>query len=336
VCHDVPTSRSTDLSASTCTIEMARYRRTITWLPQLALFAWLLAVRPTAAQSSPGTPVAPAAKPAAAKHAATPVFLWRVTSPTATVYLLGSVHVASKAMYPLDARIEQAFKSADTLVLETELDATAQLQAATALQQAGMYTPPDSLDKHLDPATWQKIERAATKLGLPVQAVAAMRPWLASLTLTILELQTLGYQAQLGIDQHFHDAAGKRRVAALETIEEQVRLFRDMSEATQLAALRQTLEQIEELPALMRRAMELWRKGDVAAFDALMIAPTRKDYPELYRRLLVDRNRGITDTIEGYLAGKGTVFVVVGSGHLVGADSIVRMLKGRGHAPTQL
>jgi uncharacterized protein YbaP (TraB family) len=300
------------------------------------LFASLLAVRPAVAQSTPTAPLAPAAKPAAAKPAATPVFLWRVTSPTATVYLLGSVHVASKAMYPLDARIEQAFKSADTLVLETELNAAAQLQAATSLQQAGLYAPPDSLDKHLDPATWRKLEQAAATLGLPAQAVATMRPWLASLTITILKLQTLGYETQLGIDQHFHDAAGKRRVAALETIEEQVALFRDMSEATQIAALRQSLEQLKELPDQMRRAMELWRKGDAAAFDALLVAPTRKDYPELYRRLLVDRNRRITDAIERYLAGKGTVFVVVGSGHLVGADSIVGMLKARGRAPAQL
>jgi hypothetical protein len=259
-----------------------------------------------------------------------------VTSPTATVYLLGSVHVASKATYPLDARIEQAFKSADTLVLETELNAEAQLQAATSLQQAGLYTPPDSLDKHLDPATWQQLEQAAATLGFPVQAVGAMRPWLASLTITILELQTLGYETQLGIDQHFHDAAGTRRVAALETIAEQVALFRDMSEATQVAALRQSLQQLKELPDLMRRALELWRKGDTAAFDALLVAPTRKDFPELYRRLLVDRNRRITDAVEGYLAGNGTIFVVVGSGHLVGADSIVRMLKARGHAPAQL
>jgi uncharacterized protein YbaP (TraB family) len=86
----------------------------------------------------------------------------------------------------------------------------------------------------------------------------------------------------------------------------------------------------------MRRAMELWRKGDVAAFDALLIAPTRKDYPELYRRVLVERNRRMTDAVERYLAGKGTVFVVVGSGHLIGADGIVRMLKARGHAPGQL
>ena len=66
---------------------------------------------------------AAAAQPVGPHHAkavaaAKPVFLWELRSPTATVYLLGSVHVASGDMYPLDARIERAFQKSETLVLE--------------------------------------------------------------------------------------------------------------------------------------------------------------------------------------------------------------------------
>lgn len=299
----------------------------------LALGASLLALRPSAAQHA-AAPAAAAANAAAGGTAR--AFLWQVKSKTATVYLLGSVHAASKDMYPLDARIQQAFAAADTLVLETKMDDATQVQVAGLMQQAGMYAPPDSLDKHVDAKTLEKLAQTVGALGLPAQAVLPMRPWLASLTVTILKLQTLGYQSELGIDRHFHDAAGKRRVAALETVEEQVAIFRDMPEATQIAALRQSLEQVEQLPDLMRRAIELWRKGDAEGFDALLIAPTRKEYPQLYRRLLVDRNVRIADAIERYLAGKETVFVVVGSGHLVGRDSIVRVLQSRGRAPAQL
>jgi hypothetical protein len=216
------------------------------------------------------------------------------------------------------------------------MDASAQQQAATLMQSAGMYTPPDSLDKHVDEKTMTRLGEPLRALGLPLQVVLAMRPWMASLTLTILKLQTLGYQADLGIDQHFHAAAGKKRVAALETIEQQVGLFRDMPDATQVAALRQTLEQLHELPDLMRRATDAWRRGDIAAFEKLLIEPTRKQYPELYRRLLVERNRRMAAAIAGYLERQGTTFVVVGGGHLVGRDSVVRVLESKGHKPKQL
>src|SRR5690349_22883151 len=51
--------------------------------------------------------------------------LYKVESTTATVYVLGSIHVADASLYPLDPRILSAFEQADTLVLETELTPTA-------------------------------------------------------------------------------------------------------------------------------------------------------------------------------------------------------------------
>jgi hypothetical protein len=307
-------------------------------IPRLSALVPVLALTLLFVPDRAATQAAPAAatdaRPAPARPA--PLFLWQVKSPTATVYLLGSVHVASAAMYPLDARIDRAFASADTVVFETPMDASAQQQAATLMQSAGMYASPDSLDKHVDQKTMARLGEALRTLGLPLQVVLAMRPWMASLTLTILKLQTLGYQADLGIDQHYHAAAGKKRVAALETIEQQVALFRDMPDATQVAALRQTLEQLHELPDLMRRATDAWRQGDIAAFEKLLIEPTRKQYPELYRRLLVERNRRMAAAIEDYLERQGTTFVVVGGGHLVGRDSVVRVLERKGHKPKQL
>lgn len=41
------------------------------------------------------------------------VFMWKVDSPRATAYVLGTVHMMKKEMYPLDSRIENAFKKAD-------------------------------------------------------------------------------------------------------------------------------------------------------------------------------------------------------------------------------
>lgn len=296
----------------------------------LALLWAALSSAPAAAQR----PVATSNPAQAAKP--TKALLWQVRSETATVYLLGSVHVASREMYPLDPRIQQAFAKSDALVLETPMDAAAQRRAAALMQQTGLYAPPDSLDNHLDANTLVQLEQALAALGLPKQAVLPMKPWLASMTLTMLKLQTLGYRTELGIDRHFHELAGDKQIGALETIEEQVALFGEMPEATQIGALKNALAQLHELDDLMKRTVAAWRRGDGEAIDALLIEPSRKRFPELHRRLLADRNRRIAQTIEGYLKGKGTTFVVVGSGHLVGKSSIVRLLEARGRKPQQL
>jgi uncharacterized protein YbaP (TraB family) len=305
--------------------------RAIACCALLALAPAIAFAEPTAPTAATATTAAPTAAPKPA-----PALIWEVRSKTATVYLLGSVHVASAAMYPLDPRIEQAFARSDALVLETPMDPAAQARAAALMQQAGMYAAPDSLDKHVDPQLLEQLTRALAEVGLPVAAVLPMKPWLASITLMLLKLDALGYKPELGIDQHFQKAAGDKRLGALETLEQQVALFADMPEATQVAALRQALSQLHELPDLMQRTVDAWRRGDSAAIDALLVEPTRKEYPELHRRLLAERNMRIAATIDGYLKGQGTTFVVVGSGHLVGQGSIVRLLEARGHKPKQL
>lgn len=262
--------------------------------------------------------------------------LFRIESTSATVYVLGSIHVANESLYPLDSRITSAFEQADTLVLETELTPSAKARGSKLMQQAGMYTPPDSLDAHLDDSTRAALNAVLAERGLPAELVQVMRPWLVSLTLTLMQLSSIGYKAELGIDEHFRSKAARKHLAAIETVEQQVGVFRDMPEAVQLAALRQTLAELPNLGTLIGQAIDAWRKGDARALDTLLLLPMRKEFPKLYERLFVDRNKRMADAIDKYLQGSSTVFVVIGSGHLVGPSSVLHFLKQRGHTPAQL
>jgi len=44
-------------------------------------------------------------------------FLWKVQSKTSTAYVLGSLHLATKDIYPLNQKIENAFDQSDSLVV---------------------------------------------------------------------------------------------------------------------------------------------------------------------------------------------------------------------------
>ena len=54
------------------------------------------------------------------------------------------------------------------------------------------------------------------------------------------------------------------------------------------------------------------------------------------KRLFDDRNHAMTDKLTGYLRQGGSYFVVVGAGHLVGEQGIVRLLEKRGYKPEQI
>src|SRR5437660_11655919 len=63
-----------------------------------------------------GQAAAPAAAPKP-RH----ILLWKASSPTNTVYMLGSIHAGIKDMYPLPQSIESAFASSRVLAVELNI-----------------------------------------------------------------------------------------------------------------------------------------------------------------------------------------------------------------------
>jgi uncharacterized protein len=80
--------------------------------------------------------------------------------------------------------------------------------------------------------------------------------------------------------------------------------------------------------------VESWRAGDAPAIERIVLKDLRHE-PELYQRLLVERNRNWLPQLEALFARKGPALVVVGAAHLVGPDGLVAMLKAKGYAIEQ-
>ena len=77
-----------------------------------------------------------------------------------------------------------------------------------------------------------------------------------------------------------------------------------------------------------------WRSGDTAALARLMTGEY-EDFPDLYRRLTVDRNRAWVGRLAALLNDRDDYLVVVGALHLVGPESVVDLLRQRGYQVTQ-
>ncbi len=264
------------------------------------------------------------------------LLFWRVASPTAVVYLLGSIHVGWSGMYPLPAPIEAAFSRARTLVLELPVDAATQLEAAEKIGRAGTYAPGDALDRHVGAEVLESLQAYLAKTGTSLERVRTFRPWFVSMLVSLGELQRLGYTPQQGVDQYFaRMARPEQNIEALESVDDQVALFAGMSAAVQEQTLKEALRNLPTVKAQMEQAMQLWTAGDGDGLDALWMRPLRVDFPELYREVFVKRNQRMEAAIERYLRSSGEHFVIVGSGHAVGPDGIVSLLRGKGFSPVQ-
>jgi len=259
--------------------------------------------------------------------------LWQVKGKTNTVYLLGSLHVMTPDQYPLPDPIEQAYLKSRMIVLEANPDDTAGPAFQESLIKLGLFPPGQRLRQHLSSATHTRLRQKVESNGLKMAEFERLRPWLAGVTLGALEFQRLGFSPEYGIDQHFFGRARKdgKKAAFLETADFQISLFSSLVDAEAETLLRQMLDEMDELKPLATDMLNAWRTGNDERLYQL-VHKGFTDYPDLYEKIMLNRNRNWIPDLERLLGADQDVFVVVGAGHLVGPGSVVDLLRKRGYS----
>jgi len=272
--------------------------------------------------------------PRPAQSGSTPLF-FEVRSESGTAYLFGTLHVGSRRLYPLPPQIENAFAAADALVLEANPLDQAQVVAALA---RGTYQPPDTLAQHIPPALFQEVKKVAPKVGLPVEYARSLKPHLLAMTLAMMEIQRLGYDASAGLDVYFARRAGQiaKPVLELESMDEQIELFDSLPADAQAGLLRMALDGITDgtMGVELETLVAAWINGDADTLHASVLRETeglpQAIASELNARIYERRNETMASKVAAMLEGRQVVFVAVGAGHLTGATGIPARLKARG------
>jgi len=265
-------------------------------------------------------------------------FLWRVQSKKNTLYMLGSIHLLKKDVYPLSRTIEDAFAKSDVLAVEADVSDISRLDLQKLMESA-FYPAGDSLDKHVSGNTFNLIKDETARAGLPIELVYNQKPWFLALTLESVELMKSGYDPNYGIDKHFlSKAEGRKRISELESLDYQINLLAGLNDGEQELFLLYTLRELKILVHEVDKLVDAWKSGAVDKMESTItrsLAEDRRFYT-VYDKLIYKRNREMAQKIEGYLKTNGTYFVIVGAAHLLGDKGIIQLLKGKGYSVEQL
>jgi uncharacterized protein YbaP (TraB family) len=264
-------------------------------------------------------------------------FLWKATGRQGVVYLVGSVHMLSKDYYPLSPALETAFKDSDLLVEEADLGQMLSPDSQYRFLAHGMLPESQSLQRVLSPKTYALVSKRVGELGMPIEVLQRFKPWFLALTVMSLGWQSSGLDPALGLDKHFYDRAiaeGKQ-VQGLETVDYQISRFDQMTMDQQDHLLAESITDLDGERANVTRLANAWREGDEPSVEGIVLQGLKED-PQMYQRLLVERNRNWLPTLEGFFNRKGHTLVVVGAAHLVGPDGLLAMLKSKGYSIEQL
>ena len=270
-----------------------------------------------------------------------PIFMWQVKSETATVSLVGSIHVGKPDFFPLAEPFETAFSDAPVLAVEVDMTDPANLQKSGVLiMQKGMLPGGTTLQDRLSPELWKRMEEYAAESNMNLAMYSKLKPGLVAMIMVLEEYKKQGFDPELGIDMHFLEAAKEqgKEIRELESIEAQLDLFFSIDDQLDDILMAEFLDQMDEIAIMTEEMVGLWKTGDVDGLDKFLQDQMGDDpaMAEFYRTLLDDRNVGMADKIDEWLKGDTDIYVVVGAGHFSGPEGILSLLEGKGYKVKQM
>ncbi len=256
--------------------------------------------------------------------------LWKLYDADTIIWLFGTIHALPPGYRWRDAKLDDAFKSADALVLETVLDRDP-VKSSMLLLSMGRTAGLPPLIERVPQEKRARLAEMIARSKLPPAVLNGLETWTAALMLVGVTLTDLGIGPDDGVEHQLEaefTAAGKP-IEGLETPQQQLGYFDTLPEAAQREFLLTMLDDPKKAKVDFDEMLAAWAKGDEAG-----IAATFDDEieltPHLREVLLAKRNATWAEWLAKRLDKPGTALVAVGAGHLAGSASVLTLLKAKG------
>lgn len=269
---------------------------------------------------------------------------WRIEGPKGPPsYLFGTIHLSDDRINALPVAVQLALGSASKVVLEVaDLSPKALAAAFAKLHGILVFADGQSLETLLTAEEKTVAREALNKAGIPAAALAAFKPWVVNMMLSLSDCER--HRSAAGLQALDLRLAGnaKRRgvpVAGLETLEEQLQALAAVPEDDQMTVLRAGLKlyaRTDDMLETMVRSYLAREIGIIRPMHELLWRQAGfepKAFAAFLEQLVTIRNGRMRDAALPMLA-EGGAFVAVGALHLPGERGLVELLRQAGYKVT--
>lgn len=254
-------------------------------------------------------------------------YLWEVSDGDSKVYLLGTIHLGTKDMYPLSDTIENAFNESEKLI--TELGIVNENDVKHLY-----YTGEETIYDNVSEENIQVIKDMAKMYGIEEEFYLKYCAFNFASEIMQYNIKTTGISGEYGMESYFIKKANEsgKAIEALETVEYQANIMKGLpKESNDKSILEASSKEtsIENITDLLNKYLS----EDEKIMENTL--PQDKNSYE-YQALILERNVGMTNKIKTYIENNETVFVAVGTAHMIGNDSVVKMLESQGYKVSKL
>jgi len=263
-------------------------------------------------------------------------FLWKVENKGNTVYLLGTMHVVDKTIYPLRQEIEDAYNAADSLGVEIDFTKIVPDELTKLITDVSSYKDGSLLKDHISAESYYKVTAFLKENELPENSFDNLKAWYVSQQMGNILAAKEKLSEGMGVDMYFMGKATneKKPVIGLETFESQYEVFNSFSDSLQEKLILRMLDPDSLSPSEAEMSMDdilkIWKTGDEKGL--LEFVNTLHWNDDYFKGMQTDRNVEMTEKIKDYLNSdkKETYMIAVGASHYVGDSGVITMLEKQG------
>lgn len=255
--------------------------------------------------------------------------IWDVRDGDTRLILIGSVHRLPASLNWSNGKVGDAIAVADETWLELSPESMAGAASLFERMSRDELVPP--LNRRLTASESATIRQLSIAGGMPSASLNMTESWALAIAAGRGALAGSDFVSSNGVEAAVTAAARARGrpIIGLENAADQFNAFDQLSPEVQDRLLAATAHRADTAQVDAQRLVTLWAGGDEAAL-ARFAADGLADTPELVEPLVHARNRRWANLLLWRMQRPGTILVAVGTGHLVGDQSLIQILRQHG------
>ena len=258
--------------------------------------------------------------------------LWRVDNKTGgdPSYLFGTMHVEDPRVLNLPQPVLDAFNQSQSLTLEALLSLDQIVAAGTEL----LLQDGSTLVELVGTERFKRISTALVERDMPPQFANLLKSW----AVAVLLAQPAS-ESGMFLDRKLQHMALQKglAVSGLETLQEQLQIFNNMSVQDQVTLIDETLAQFESIPQIIEELIQAYLDRDLLRLRALADEQFEMSTVQqgLKHKLLADRNLKMIEKMHRRIE-EGGAFIAVGALHLSDKQGLLQLLQNSGYTLTRI
>jgi len=243
-------------------------------------------------------------------------------------YLFGTHHLIGAKFADTMKVLQEKFRSTDAVVGEIVMDSTTQTKMAPFLVMKN-----NTLDSLLTKSEYKEVEDyfKSKQPGFELKQLNNFKPAMIAIMMMLFESPDMLKDIGEGMDDSFQKYAKKngKSLYGLETAEYQGALLFDSDLQKQKKALLKSIREVDKSKQKMEELKTYYINQDIDKLTELFKNQDEEN-KEFMTELLKNRNNRWLAQLPA-LMEKQSLFIVVGAGHLVGAEGLIKGLQLKGY-----